>query len=54
MSDKQQQLVEAKLEKQQKSGIGFSSLENIMSGAFNGAGNAIMDVVKEAQKKWLC
>lgn len=51
MSDKQQQLVEAKLEKQQKSGIGFSSLENIMSGAFNGAGNAIMDVVKEAQKK---
>ena len=51
MSDKQQQLVEAELEKQQKSGIGFSSLENIMTGAFNGAGNAIMDVVKEAQKK---
>lgn len=51
MSDKQQQFVEAKLEKQKKSGIGFSSLENIMTGAFNGAGNAIMDVVKEAQKK---
>lgn len=51
VSDKQQQLVEAKLEKQKKSGIGFSSLENIMTGAFNGAGNAIMDVVKEAQKK---
>ena len=51
VSDKQQQFVEAKLEKQKKSGIGFSSLENIMTGAFNGAGNAIMDVVKEAQKK---
>lgn len=51
MSDKQQQFVEAELEKQKKSGIGFSSLENIMTGAFNGAGNAIMDVVKEAQKK---
>lgn len=51
MPDKQQQFVEAKLEKQKKSGIGFSSLENIMTGAFNGAGNAIMDVVKEAQKK---
>lgn len=51
MSDKQQQLVEAELEKQQKSGFGYSSLENIMSGAFNGAGNAIMDVVKGAQKK---
>lgn len=51
MSDKRQQTVEAELEKQRKSGVGFSSLENIMSGALNGAGNVIMDAVKEAQKK---
>lgn len=51
MSDKRQQIVETELEKQRKSGVGFSSLESIMSGALNGAGNTIMDVAKEAQKK---
>lgn len=51
MSDKQQQTVGAELIKQRKSGVGFSSLENIMFGALNGAGDAIMDVAKEAQKK---
>lgn len=51
MSDKRQLNVEAEFEKQRKSGITFPSLENIMSGALNGAGSAIMDAAKEAQKK---
>ena len=51
MSDKRQQFGEAKPEKQQKPGVGSSSLENIMFGALNGAQNAIMGVVKETQKK---
>ena len=51
MSDKQQQIDGAELENQRKSGGGFPSLDEIMSRALNGAGNAIMDVVKEAQKK---
>lgn len=51
MSDKRQQFVEAEPEKQRKPGVGSSSLENIMFGALNGAQNAIMDVVKETQKK---
>lgn len=51
MSDKQQQTVEAEPESQRKLGGGFSSLEKIMSGALNGAGNTIMGVAKEAQKR---
>lgn len=51
MSNKRQLNVGAEPEKQRKSGVGFSSLENIMFGALNGAGNAIMDAAKEAQKK---
>lgn len=51
MSDKRQQFGEAEPEKQRKPGVGSSSLENIMFGALNGAQNAIMDVVKETQKK---
>lgn len=51
MSDKRQQFVEAEPEEQRKPGVGSSSLENIMFGALNGAQNAIMDVVKETQKK---
>lgn len=51
MSDKQQQNVGAGLEKQVKFGVGSPSLEKIMSGALNGAGNAIMGVAKEAQKR---
>ena len=51
MSDKRQQNVEAEFGKQRKSGIAFPSLENIMSGALNGAGSAIMDAAKEAHKK---
>lgn len=51
MSDKQQQNAGAGLEKQVKFGGGSPSLEKIMSGALNGAGNAIMGVAKEAQKR---
>lgn len=51
MSNKRQLNVGAEPEKQRKSGVGFSSLENIMFGALNGAGNAIMDAAKEVQKK---
>lgn len=51
MSDKLQQNAGAGLEKQKKSGGGSPSLEKIMSGALNGAGNAIMGAVKEAQKR---
>lgn len=51
MFDKRQQFGEAEPEKQRKPGVGSSSLENIMFGALNGAQNAIMDVVKETQKK---
>lgn len=51
MPDKQQQNVGAGLEKQVKFGGGSPSLEKIMSGALNGAGNAIMGVAKEAQKR---
>ena len=51
MSDKQQQIDGAELENQRKSGGGFPSLDEIMSGALNGAGNAIMGVAKEAQKR---
>ena len=51
MSDKQQQVVESELEKRRKPSVRFSSLENMMSGVLNGAGNAIMDAAKEAQKK---
>jgi len=51
VSDKRQQFGEAEPEKQRKPGVGSSSLENIMFGALNGAQNAIMDVVKETQKK---
>ena len=51
MSDKQQQNAGAELEKRRKLGVGFSSLENMVSGVLNGAGNAIMDAAKEAQKK---
>lgn len=51
MLEKQQQNVGAELKKQRKSGVGSPSLEKIMSGALNGAGNAIMGVAKEAQKR---
>ncbi|MDB1858954.1 EcsC family protein [Collinsella aerofaciens] len=51
MLDKRQQTVGAELEKWRKSGASFSSLENMMSGVLNGAGNAIKDATKEAQKK---
>ena len=51
MSDKLQQNAGAGLEKQEKSGGGSPSLEKIMSGALNGAGNAIMGAAKEAQKR---
>lgn len=51
MSDKQQQTVEAEPESQRKLGGGFPSLDKIMSGALNGAGNTIMGVAKEAQKR---
>ena len=51
MSDKQQQIDGAELENQRKSVGGFPSLDEIMSGALNGAGNAIMGVAKEAQKR---
>lgn len=51
MSDKLQQNAGAGLEKQKKSGGGSPSLEKIMSGALNGAGNAIMGAAKEAQKR---
>ena len=51
MSDKRQQFGEAEPEKQQKPGVGSSSLENIMFGALNGAQNAIMGVVKGDPKE---
>lgn len=51
MPDEQQQIAKAEFKKQRKAGGASPLLEKIMSGALNGAGNAIMGVAKEAQKR---